>query len=55
MAEEVGIDFDELIDAIANDLNPVDMSEKFGISEDLAGNFKEIFFEYGISSVMGGD
>ncbi len=55
MAEEVGVDFDDLIDAIAEDLSPQGISQKFEISEELAGNLKEHFFKYGIGSVMGGD
>lgn len=55
MAEEVGVDFDDLIDAIAEDLSPQDISQRFEISEELAGDFREHFLKYGIGSVMGGD
>jgi len=55
MAEEVGIDFDDLVEAIREDLNPRQLAARFEISEELAGNLKEHFYKYGVSSVMGGD
>jgi len=55
MAQEVEVDFDRLIDAIADDLSPQEMAQRFEISEELAGNFKEHFYKYGVHSVMGGD
>ena len=55
MAEEVMIDFDELVKAIGEDLSPQQMAARFEISEELAGNLKEHFYKYGVSSVMGGD
>ncbi|MGE5544500.1 MAG: helix-turn-helix domain-containing protein [Bacillota bacterium] len=55
MAEEVMIDFDDLVEAIGEDLTPQQMAARFQISEELAGNLKDHFYKYGVSSVMGGD
>jgi len=55
MAEEVGIDFDDLVEAIKEDQDPRQMAARFEISEELAGNLKDHFYKYGVSSVMGGD
>lgn len=55
MAEEVMVDFDELVVAIGEDLSPQQMAARFEISEELAGNLKEHFYKYGVGSVMGGD
>ncbi len=55
MAEEVMIDFDDLVSAIQEDLSPRQMALRFKISEELAGELKDHFYKYGISSVMGGD
>lgn len=55
MTEEVGIDFDEFIEAIKNDLSIEEMASKFGKGETTIKQLREHFFHYGISSVMGGD
>jgi hypothetical protein len=55
MAEEVRIDFDDLVEAIGEDLSPQQIAARFQISEELAGDLKDHFYKYGISSVMGGD
>ncbi len=55
MTSELGIDFDEFIDAIKNDLSITEMSDKFAVSEATLEQLREHFFHYGISSVMGGD
>lgn len=55
MSEEVGIDFDDLVKAIRTEMSPSEMSQRFDISEELASNFTEHFFRYGIGSVMSGD
>jgi len=55
MADEVMIDFDELVQAIGEDLSPRQIAARFQISEELAGNLKDHFYKYGVSSVMGGD
>ena len=48
------IDFDDLVEALKEDLNPRQMAARFEISEELAGNLKDHFDKYGVSSVMGG-
>ncbi|HZJ84432.1 MAG TPA: helix-turn-helix domain-containing protein [Syntrophomonadaceae bacterium] len=55
MTREAGIDFDEFIEAIKNDLSVEEMSRKFEISTTTIKQLREHFFHYGISSVMGGD
>lgn len=55
MAEEVEVDFDDLVQAIGENLSPQQLAARFEISQELAGDFKEHFYKYGISSVMGGD
>lgn len=55
MAEEVEVNFDDLVGAIDEDLSPQQIAARFKISEELAGDFKDHFFKYGIGSVMGGD
>ena len=49
------IDFDDLVEAIEEDLNPEQIAARLLISEELAVNLKDHFYKYGISSVMGGD
>ncbi len=55
MTREAGIDFDEFIEAIKNDLSVGEMSDKFAIETTTIEQLREHFFHYGISSVMGGD
>lgn len=55
MTKEAGINFDEFIACIKDDLSIKEMSEKFGVSEPTITQLKEHFIHYGISSVIGGD
>ncbi|NLJ72955.1 MAG: helix-turn-helix domain-containing protein [Syntrophomonadaceae bacterium] len=55
MTAEAGVDFDDFIAAIKNDLSIEEMSEKFEVSQPTISQLKEHFYRYGISSVIGGD
>lgn len=55
MAEEIGIDYEVLIEDIKNDVDSALMARSYGITEETVENLKEHFYRYGISSVMGGD
>lgn len=55
MAEELGINFNDLVAEIENDTGPRQLAAKYEISQDMAGNLISHFYKYGIGSVMGGD
>ena len=55
MTAEAGIDFDEFIACIKDDVSVEEMSQKFAVSPKTINILKEHFIHYGISSVIGGD
>lgn len=55
MLKEAGIDYDEFIEAIKNDVSPAEIAKKLKVSEDTVIQMTEYFYRYGISSVIGGD
>jgi hypothetical protein len=55
MSEEVGVDFDQLIESIKNQASITEMSEQFQVSEKTIESLQDHFFRYGIGSVQGGD
>ncbi len=55
MTAEAGIDFDEFIACLKDDITTREMAERFAVSEKTIHLLKEHFIHYGISSVMGGD
>ncbi|HZK42771.1 MAG TPA: helix-turn-helix domain-containing protein [Syntrophomonadaceae bacterium] len=55
MTKEVGIDFDDFIASIKDDVTIEEMSRKYDVSEPTINQLREHFFHYGISSVIGGD
>lgn len=55
MTQEAGVDFDEFIACIKDDMSVEEMAEKFQVSKSTINILKEHFMHYGISSVIGGD
>ncbi len=55
MTRDAGVDFDEFIACIKDDVSIQEMSQKFKVSESTINLLKEHFIHYGISSVIGGD
>jgi len=55
MAEELGIDHDELIGCFEKDLSSQEIADKFRITTETAEMLKEHFLRRGIASIMGGD
>lgn len=55
MAEELGIDHDELVACFKRDISSRKIADKFGITPQTAEILKEHFVKYGIGSVTGGD
>lgn len=55
MTAEAGIDFDEFIACLKDDISIPKMAQHFDVSEKTIHLLKEHFIHYGISSVMGGD
>ncbi|WP_003541336.1 hypothetical protein [Desulfotomaculum nigrificans] len=54
-ANEVGIDFDELIEGIKNNRSDEEMAKQFGVTPKTIGYLKEHFWTKGIGSIMGQD
>lgn len=55
MCSEVGIDFDEFINALGNGESDEEMSVEFDVSQNTIRQFREHFEKYGIDSVQGQD
>ncbi|MCL4441059.1 MAG: helix-turn-helix domain-containing protein [Firmicutes bacterium] len=54
-ANEVGVNFDALIDGIKNNRSDEEMAEEFGVKPKCIGYLKEHFWTRGIGSIMGQD
>lgn len=55
LTEEVGIGFDDFIDALAQQKSDEEMADNFGVSVKTIRNFREHFETKGIDSVEGQD
>ena len=55
LTEEVGINFDDFIDALAQEKSDEDMADSFGVTVKTIKHFREHFETKGIDSVMGQD
>ncbi len=53
--EEVGIDFDDFIEAVKNDKTDAEMAKEFGVTEKTINYLKNHFWTHGIGSTMGQD
>lgn len=54
-AEEVGIDFDDLIEGFKNDKSDKEMAEEFDVTEKLIYHLRDHFMHKGLHSIMGQD
>ncbi|SHE41443.1 hypothetical protein SAMN02745133_00405 [Desulforamulus putei DSM 12395] len=54
-ANEVGVDFDALIDGIKNNRSDEEMAKEFGVTPKCIGYLKDHFWTHGIGSIMGQD
>nr|WP_088553066.1 helix-turn-helix domain-containing protein [Calderihabitans maritimus] len=55
MANEVGINFDQFIDALAEQKSDAEMAEEFGVSEKTIYHLRDHFERFGIHSIVGQD
>ena len=53
--EELGIDFDALIDGIKNDKTNIEMAQQFGVSKEAVQHLVDHFYTHGVGSIMGQD
>lgn len=55
IADEVGVDFDNLINGFKNDKTDYEMAEELGVTEKMVFHLRDHFMRYGIGSVQGQD
>ncbi|MGE5416947.1 MAG: helix-turn-helix domain-containing protein [Acidobacteriota bacterium] len=55
MVEELGIDYDQFTEELANFTPPEMIASRYGISDEMAANLVDHFMQYGVGSVSGGD
>jgi len=53
--DELGIDFDKLIEGIRVDKSDMEMAEELGTSEKIVTHLREHFMSKGLGSIMGQD
>ncbi len=54
-AEEVGVDYNELIDGIKEGKSDAEMAEEFDVTEKLIYHLRDHFMRHGLGSIMGQD
>lgn len=54
-ANEVGVNFDNLIEGIKNNKTDEEMAEEFGVTPKCIGHLRDHFWTHGIGSIMGQD
>lgn len=54
-AQEVGIDYDELVDGIGSGKTDTEMAEEFDVTEKLIYHLRDHFMRNGLGSIMGQD
>lgn len=55
IADEVGVDFDNLIKGFKEDKTDYEMAEELGVTEKMVFHLRDHFMRYGIGSVQGQD
>ena len=55
MAQEVGVDYDRLIDGIKEDKSDSEIAGELAVSEKLIYHLRDHFYTRGIQSIMGQD
>ncbi|BAF59498.1 MAG: helix-turn-helix domain-containing protein [Pelotomaculum sp.] len=55
MADEVGIDFDRLIEGIKENKSDAALAEEFDVPEKLVYHLRDHFYSHGVHSIMGQD
>lgn len=55
MAQEVGVDYDRLIDGIKEDKSDTEIADELAVSEKLIYHLRDHFYTHGIHSIMGQD
>lgn len=54
-ANEVGVNFDSLIEGIKNNRTDEEMAQEFGVTPKCIRHLREHFWSHGIGSIMGQD
>jgi len=55
MAQEVGVDYDRLIDGIRDDKSDSEIAGELAVSEKLIYHLRDHFYTRGLHSIMGQD
>ncbi|MCF8012368.1 MAG: helix-turn-helix domain-containing protein [Clostridiales bacterium] len=55
MTEEIGVNFNEFVDAVKNKKSDAEMANEFNVSEKTITNLREHFMHKGVGSIMGQD
>lgn len=55
MAQEVGVDFNRLIDGIREDKTDSEMASELDVPEKLIYHLRDHFYTHGVHSIMGQD
>lgn len=53
--DEVGIDFDNFIDALSREETDAEMAREFNVPLGVISHLREHFFRFGVDSVLGQD